>query len=103
MSWVEVTGEHRERVTKILASLPNKPLYSTRGVYPNGDFKSNAVRAQDMANHLGYNLRARQGRALLIDGKCVYAGNVGPEVISKHEGELAANPTIPTQPTPPYV
>ena len=45
-----------------------KKIHHTRGVYANGEYKDNAVRAEDLESHIEYNKTFRFGRALLVDG-----------------------------------
>ena len=60
-------------------------IHHTRGVYPNGDFKDNGVRPEDIEHHVGYNVLYRPGRALFVDGHCVYEGmGVSEELITEH-------------------
>lgn len=46
----------------------------TIGVYINGECKINIVPPEDLHEHVSYNLRNRFGRALFVDGKCLYNG-----------------------------
>lgn len=81
----------------------SEKIHHTRGIYPNGSHKDNGVAAKDLESHKEYNLTFRPGRALLIDGKCVYPGiNVSQEIIDKHEAELAAKPKVFEKATLPY-
>ena len=61
-------------------------IHHTRGVYSNGDYKDNAVRAEDLQKHIEYNKTMRFGRALLVDGVVVYNGYVSEEVLRPHVG-----------------
>jgi hypothetical protein len=61
-------------------------IHHTRGVYPNGDFRDNAVSAEDLEGHIQYNKFWRFGRALFVDGVLVYAGHVSKEILDKHTG-----------------
>lgn len=38
-------------------------IHHTRGVYANGEYKDNAVRAEDLESHVEYNKTFRFGRA----------------------------------------
>jgi len=50
-------------------------IHTTIGVYPNGDKKVNGVVSENIAAHIAYNVRFRPGRALFVDGVCVYEGS----------------------------
>lgn len=64
-------------------------IIHTRGVYPNGDYKDNGVLQEDLDNHIEYNKTFRFGRALFVDGKCVYEGiGVSEKLLKKHTGEV---------------
>lgn len=61
-------------------------IHHTRGVYPNGDYKDNAVAAEDLEHHIEYNKMFRIGRALLVDGVVVYNGYVPEDILDMHRG-----------------
>lgn len=62
-------------------------IHHTRGVYPNGEYKDNAVLAEHLEGHIEYNKTFRFGRALFVDGVMVYAGlGVSDEILAKHTG-----------------
>jgi len=61
-------------------------IHHTRGVYPNGSFKDNGVRSEDLEAHIEYNKNWRFGRALFVDGVLVYNGFVAEEILNKHVG-----------------
>ena len=61
-------------------------IHHTRGVYPNGDFRDNAVSAEHLEGHIEHNKTWRPGRALFVDGVLVYAGLVSKEILGKHTG-----------------
>lgn len=52
----------------------------TLGIYPNGDYKYNVVRDDDLKDHIEYNKRLRPGRMLYVDGVCVHEGLMPTEV-----------------------
>ena len=58
-------------------------IHTTVGVYSNFSFKSNGVPSEDLARHIAYNINFRPGRALFIDGICVYAGYLTDEGVTK--------------------
>lgn len=76
-------------------------LHQTVGVYANGDMKTNGVREEDLQNHIEYNLKWRFGRALFVDGVCVYEGCVSKEVLAKAAEKIKTFPK-PTRCTAPY-
>lgn len=70
-------------------------LHKTFGIYPNGDWVSNAVHPNDLESHIEYNRTMRPGRALVVDGILVLKGiGVNPETIENLKGIFNAyNPT----------
>ena len=75
-------------------------IHHTVGLYPNGETKSNGVPSEDLAAHIQYNITFRPGRALFVDGFCIYRGlGVRPELLEKYEGAKATM----TRDTQPYV
>jgi hypothetical protein len=75
-------------------------IHHTRGLYPNGDFKDNGVRAENLESHIDYNRTFRPGRALLVDGKCVLKGSCDPRLIKIHEKRTQG--IVPAKDTAPY-
>ncbi|PHR96669.1 MAG: hypothetical protein COA78_28435 [Blastopirellula sp.] len=59
-------------------------IFNTVGVYPNGDYKTNGVAADDLYVHIGYNAMHRPGRALFIDGVC-YLEGIGVDMTMAQE------------------
>jgi hypothetical protein len=55
----------------------------TIGVYSNDSYKRNIVRPEDLERHIEYNKVMRFGRALFVDGKCVYSGYLNEEKIKE--------------------
>ena len=55
----------------------------TIGVYKNEQFKVNIVRDEHLKDHIEYNKVFRFGRALFVDGECVYKGCLSDEQISR--------------------
>lgn len=77
-------------------------IHVTIGVYANGETKYNGVDADDLMSHIAYNKKMRFGRALIVDGECVYEGVVSKEVINKAIEDYKTNPIIYKKPTIPY-
>lgn len=80
-------------------------LHKTYGVYLDRSWKRNAVAPEDLEAHIQYNLEARPGRALVVDGKVVHCGYFKPQNIEVWVRDML--PEIdrnwtPTQPTRPY-
>lgn len=50
------------------------PIWTTIGVYYNGEYKINGVLPEDLAGHIQYNIKNRPGRALFLNGECIYRG-----------------------------
>ena len=87
------------------AEEPKGPIHTTIGVYPRPDrylWKINGVAEENLEEHIAYNKLWRFGRALFVDGKCVYPGRVAPEDIARIEAELEAEPIVLDRDTAPY-
>ena len=56
-------------------------MHVTVGVYKNDSYKYNIVYDEDLESHIEYNKTWRFGRALFVDGKCVYQGYLSDEQI----------------------
>lgn len=55
--------------------MPNTSnITHTRRVYSNGEYVDNAVRAEDLDNHIQYNSDFRPGCALIVNGECKHLG-----------------------------
>jgi hypothetical protein len=57
-------------------------IHHTVGVYPSGDMKHNGVSESHLFEHIQYNMKWRPGRALVVDGVCVYKGAVSDDVLN---------------------
>jgi len=77
-------------------------IHTTIGLYANGSKKYNGVAGEDLQAHIEYNKTARFGRALIVDGECVYEGIVSKELIDKAVAEQKDKPVLFTEPTIPY-
>lgn len=64
-------------------------IHHTAGYYANGDRKVNGVAAENLQDHIQYNLDMRPGRAFFVDGKCVNQGYLSKERCDEIEQELA--------------
>ncbi len=49
-------------------------INTTIGLYPNGEYKINGVGDNNLESHIEYNKVYRPGRALFLNGKCIYKG-----------------------------
>lgn len=49
-------------------------IYTTVGLYPNGNWKCNGVHEEHIETHIEYNKSYRPGRTLFVDGEMVYKG-----------------------------
>ena len=77
-------------------------LHTTIGLYANLTFKMNGVKPEHLETHIEYNKTHRFGRALFVDGKCVYKGYLSDDQIKLHE-QLFKNPKyIATKCNVPY-
>lgn len=63
-------------------------IHHTCGVYLNDSCKTNGVPSDNLQEHIDYNKFWRPGRALFVDGKCVFAGSLPPEQIARWEIKL---------------
>jgi|GEM_PF-6128058 len=88
-------------IREVLAQ--NKIIYSSIGVYQNGDRHYNNVKRDDLEDHLAYNFGFRPGRALFLEGKCIHAGYLLQDRIEALEREFAEIPHTPTEPSPIYL
>lgn len=59
-------------------------IHTTIGVYKSGKFKMNGVEAVHLESHIAYNKENRWGRALFVDGECVYAGYFTEKEVSDY-------------------
>jgi hypothetical protein len=60
----------------------------TIGVYANDTFKTNIVRPEHLEDHIEYNKLWRFGRALFVDGKCVYPGYLDESKVKEWEEKI---------------
>ena len=60
----------------------------TVGVYKNGDYHINVVREEHLEDHILYNTTMRFGRALFVDGKCIYDGYLTPSECDAWEAKM---------------
>lgn len=77
-------------------------IHTTIGVYANLEYIVNGVLDKHLEEHINYNKTYRFGRALFVNGKCVYKGNLSNKEILSFEDELKENPIIKTVCTQPY-
>lgn len=56
-------------------------IYTTVGVYGNGDYKTNGVSEEHIESHIQYNLDFRPGRAFFVEGKCLNKGYLNDEEV----------------------
>lgn len=57
-------------------------ICTTIGLYSNGDFMLNGVTFKNLGEHITFNITYRPGRALILDGKCIYQGNVSDKTLN---------------------
>lgn len=69
-----------------------KKIYTTVGVYGNGDYVVNGVHIKDISEHVKYNINTRTGRALFVQGICIYHGFLPPTEVQKWEQRIQSNP-----------
>ncbi len=108
MSWnvsaqLDILQPHVEaRIRAWIDTLPKKPLYHTRRVYNNGDIQDNVVLAEDLANHVEYNLVFRFGCALFVHGFCVGTGYLNAQKLQAIYDRLSTDPKVCVKSTSPY-
>ena len=49
-------------------------IHTTVGIYSNGDYVVNGVKASNLEEHIKYNITMRPGRTLMVDGKVLHEG-----------------------------
>lgn len=76
-------------------------IHTTIGIYSNGDYKVNGVKSENLAAHIAYNVRNRFGRALVVDGVCIYEGYY--EIKDREKLEEIAKDIKREKDTAPYV
>ena len=59
-------------------------VYNTEGV----PYKTNGVPSENLADHIKYNIQMRPGRALFLDGVCIWNGYLTWERCEAMEPEL---------------
>lgn len=81
-----------------------KNIYTTVGVYGNGEYVVNGVDIKDVSDHVKYNINTRTGRALFIEGVCIYHGFLPPTEVLKWEQKIQSDPETFTaqETTKPY-
>ena len=78
-------------------------IHTTIGLYANGSYKINGVRAEDLEDHVEYNKTFRFGRSLFVDGKCVHKGYQDDKAIKEFEERIVNENLIAHKCTMPYV
>ena len=58
-------------------------MHLTLGIYPDGSYKYNVVKDNDLESHINYNKQFRPGRLLYVDGKRVYDGCIKNKIMIK--------------------
>lgn len=82
--------------------IESKEVNGCIGIYCNGDRRYNAVEKRDLKGHMAYNINMRFGRALFVNGKCVYQGYLSKDRCDQIEQELKEKPYLPTEPSEEY-
>lgn len=63
-------------------------IYTTVGVYRNQDYKVNGVEIDRLPAHVAYNLDYRPGRALFVNGICIYHGSLSVDEVLEWEKKI---------------
>jgi hypothetical protein len=82
--YVSMSAYDRAMISrKELRGSEEEVIHTTVGVYSNlnAPFKSNGVKSERLDDHIKYNTDHRFGRALFVDGVCVYKGYLSDEDI----------------------
>jgi len=58
-------------------------IHTVIGVYADGSHVINGVPTKNLRDNIAYNKSARPGRAIIVDGRCIYKGSVSGNVIIK--------------------
>ena len=69
-----------------------KNLKTIVHVYGNGEYIVNGVDIKDFSNHIYNTIRYRTGRAIFVQGVCMYHGFLPPNEVEKWERKIQANP-----------
>lgn len=64
-------------------------VYTTIGVYPNGEYVVNGVSEEDLKEHIEFNKMMRPGRGLMINGVFIWNGNIDETDIFKYTTKLS--------------
>ncbi len=51
-------------------------IHQSYGVYPNMGMVRNGVPTEHLKEHIAFNIKHRPGRALIVDGVCLFKGNL---------------------------
>ena len=86
-------------------TMSRNKIHTTIGLYANLDYKINGVCEENLRTHIDYNKTYRGGRALFVDGKCVYKGiGITDEEIEAFEQKIKNNSIfVRERDTAPYV
>jgi hypothetical protein len=76
-------------------------IHHSVGVYSDLSYKQNGVAEEHLAEHINYNKKYRFGRALFVDGVCVYEGYLIAESLEKAK-QIVMGITPITKDTQPY-
>lgn len=66
-------------------------IFSSVGVYPNGDYKVNGVSEANIMDHIEYNKKYRPGRALFIEGYCYNKGGLTEDEVIEWNKRIMKN------------
>jgi hypothetical protein len=77
-------------------------IHTTIGLYANGSFKMNGVKAEHLNDHLLYN-KTYRSRAMFVDGKCVDKGYLSLEVVEAFEERIKLENFKTDKCTAPYI
>lgn len=77
-------------------------IHTTIGLYADGSFKMNGVKPEHLQDHIEYNKTNRWGRALFVDGKCVYGGYLSDEQTRRFEEHIKLENLKANKCTAPY-
>lgn len=81
---------------------PDQKIHHCVGVYSSGDKIHNGVLSDDLNHHIEYCKTFRPGRAIFVDGKCIYRGYLTEQECVVVEKELQESSFKITKVTRPY-
>lgn len=86
-----------------LTTFTMSKIHHVRGVFNNNEFVDNGVAADKLHDYIQFNLVMRPGRAIFVDGICMYEGYLSKEQCDLMSQCLLEHPMPMDYDTTPYV